>query len=260
MPNGRRKQSTIGASDGKALLGRVLKRTHQEVAVAEAARKADGKPFKRDLKFAILFAKYMGEEIAAALDPRFPGIKSGETPSQAVRGMKRVDVRYSTPEAGLGLALSFKSVHRGERNDGDVDFIHNMKRNDEELRVEATAHHLRQPFAVMVAVVFLPFESCLDMTTSSFASWVEYLWPLKGREHPEDPPDRFELVFISLYARSGSELGFYQVGGGVGCPRKGRAKSLLDLREFLAVITETYARRNGLDFAFEGEAPAAGSR
>ena len=66
--------------------------------------------------------------------------------------MKRVDVKYSTPEAGLGLALSFKSVHFGEEDSGNRDFVHNLKRNDEELRVEATGHHLRQPYAVMVAV------------------------------------------------------------------------------------------------------------
>jgi hypothetical protein len=129
-----------------------------------------------------------------------------------------------------------------------------MKRNDEELRVEATGHHLRQPYAVLVAVVFLPFESCDDRTpTSSFASWVQYLWPLKGRVEPEDPPDRFELVFIALYARDGSTLGFYQVGGPVQCPRSGPPSRLLTFEEFLRTIRKTYDQRNGKDFAFEGE-------
>ena len=87
------------------------------------------------------------------------------------------------------------------KQDGATGFIHNMKRNDEELRVEATGHHLRQPFAVMAAVLFLPLESCTDLDeTSSFASWVKYLWPLKGRNESEDPPDRYELVFVGLYS------------------------------------------------------------
>ncbi len=243
----------LSPPNGRAVIRAVLDDTHRDVTAA--AEKAAGKPFKKDLNFAISFAKYMGVEIAKALEPYFPGIISGEKPSRAVRGMKRVDVKYSTPEAGLGLALSFKSVHFGERDSGAADFIHNLKRNDEELRVEATGHHLRQPYAVMVAVVFLPFESCQDMAKSSFASWVEYLWPLKGREEPEDPPDRFELVFIGLYEREGRELGFHQVGGDVPCPRKGRPKRLLSLAEFLKLIRESYARRNGLDFAFEGEEP-----
>ena len=246
--------TTSATSDDGRVIKAVLDSTTQEVN--EAAAKAAGKPFKKDLKFAIAFAKYMGIEVANALAPDFPGIISGEKPSRAVRGMKRVDVKYSTPEAGLGLALSFKSVHYGERDSGKSDFIHNMKRNDEELRVEATGHHLRQPYSVMVAVVFLPFESCHDLNkTSSFGSWVEYLWPLRGRSEPEDPPDRYELVFIGLYARDGKEMGFYEIGGNVPCPRKGRPRKLLSLADFLLRIKETYDERNGLDFAFEGEGP-----
>jgi hypothetical protein len=245
---------------------RVLNQTRTDVAEAKRNRKelnerltAAGKrpkPFKEQLSFAIYFAKYMSAEIAAVLSSDFPGVRSGETPSQSVRGPKRVDLNYSTPELGLGLAVSFKSVHFGEKSNGDADFIHNMKRNDEELRVESTAHHLRQPYAVLVAAVFLPFEACTDFAeTSSFASWVQYLWPLKGRTEPEDPPDRFELVFIALYARDGSELGFYQVGGPIGCPRSGRPRALLSLDEFLRIVTLTYRKRNGQDFFFEGEAP-----
>ncbi len=197
-------------------------------------------------------------------------MRYGETPSQAVGGTKRVDVNLSTPEAGLGFAISLKSVHFGERGD-DSHFTHNRKRNDEELRVEATAHHVRQPYAVLAAVLLLPFTSCVDprqargpsgrlVPTSSFASWVEYLWPLKGRIEPDDAPDRFELVFIALYARDGSELGFYEVGlpeeqGGAPCPRHGRPRQLLDFEHFLGRIKRVYYKRNGRDFAFEGEQP-----
>lgn len=247
-------------------ISRVLVRTRTDVQVARQARadkneraKTTGKrttPFKEQLSFAIYFARYMSAEIAAALSSEFPGVRSGETPSQSVRGPKRVDLNYSTPELGLGLAISFKSVHFGEKANGDADFTHNQKRNDEELRVEATAHHLRQPYSVLVAALFLPFEACTDFAeTSSFASWVKYLWPLKGRTEPEDPPDRFELVFIALYARDGSELAFYQVGGPVACPRSGRPRQLLSLDDFLQIVTQTYRKRNGQDFFFEGEEP-----
>lgn len=241
--------------DGRAVIEAVLAATNRDVTEAEAKAAAKQKKFKKDLKFAIAFAKHMGIEVAKALQLDFPGTVSGEKLSQAVRGMKRVDVKYATREAGLGLALSFKSVHLGEEG-GDADFIHNMKRNDEELRVEATGHHLRQPYAVMVAVVFLPFQSCEDGDEqSSFASWVEYLWPLKGRIEPEDPPDRYELVYMGLYARDGSQLGFYEVGGAVPCPRKGRPKELLGFADLLARIRKVYDARNGRDFFFEGEEP-----
>lgn len=244
--------------EGRAVIEAVLAATRHEVAEAEAKAIAKKKKkFKKELKFAIAFAKHMGIEVAKALQQSgFPGTVSGEKLSQAVRGMKRVDVKYATREAGLGLALSFKSVHLGEEEEGNADFIHNMKRNDEELRVEATGHHLRQPYAVMVAVVFLPFESCQDGDEeSSFASWVEYLWPLKGRIEPDDPPDRYELVFMGLYARDGSKLGFYEIGGKVPCPRKGRPKELLSFADFLAGVRKVYDTRNGRDFFFEGEEP-----
>ncbi|MFB3910108.1 MAG: hypothetical protein ACE15D_17105 [Candidatus Eisenbacteria bacterium] len=242
--------------DGISLLKGVLERSRRDVEEARSQTKKKDR-FKPDLKFAISFAKHFGTELARVLDPLFPGIRSGEIPSKTARGMKRVDLSYSTAETGLALGLSFKSVHKGENEEGNARFIHNMKRNDEELRVEATSHHLRQPYAVLIAIVFLPFESCDDAETSSFARWVEYLWPLKGRSEPEDAPDRFELVFMSLYARDGSDLGFYEVGGPEPCPRKGRPEHLLSLEEFVRRLKEVYDRRNGNDFYFKGEEPQA---
>ena len=252
--------------DGAAILRRVVHATRADVENAKISREQENKKratagqrpkpaVKEQLSFAIYFAKYMSAEIAITLRPTFPTVRSGETPSQSIRGPKRVDLNYSTPEAGLGLAISFKSVHFGEQANGNANFTHNLKRNDEELRVEATAHHLRQPYAVLVATLFLPLEACTDFDTSSFASWVEYLWPLKGRDEPEDAPDRFELVFIALYARDGSELGFYEVGGDVKCPRTGRPRRLMSIIDFLTRITTVYNQRNGRDFFFEGEEP-----
>ena len=249
--------------DGAALIGRVLAATRGDVEKARqenaeknerlVANGEDPKAFKEALSFAIYFAKHTASAFASALKTAFPGVRGGETPSHSARGPKRVDLNYSTPEMGLALGMSFKSVHFGERDGGNSRFVHNMKRNDEELRVEATSHHLRQPYAVLIAVLFLPFESCSDGATSSFAKWVEYLWPLKGRVEPDDPPDRFELVFVGLYDRQGSEIGFYEVGGTVKCPRTGRPNTLLDVTTFLVRVKGVYDRRNSEDFYFEGE-------
>lgn len=258
----RRSPAPRAAPDGPAIISSVLAQTATDMARAEQDRTTAGKPGwskrERQTVHASVFARHFSKFVADALERDFPGMKSGETPSQAIGAVKRVDINFSTPEAGLGFAVSLKSVHVGEKSDGLSHFAHNMKRNDEELRVEATAHHLRQPYAVLAAVLFLPFESCTDRTnTSSFAAWVEHLWPLKGRIEPDDPPDRFELVFIALYARDGSELGFYQVGGKVGCPRKGRPATLMSFDDFLRMLKTTYYKRNGKDFAFEGEEPPA---
>jgi hypothetical protein len=269
-----RRQRSDDVPDGRTIITRVLQFTNAELERAEAgrisAKKATWSKRERQNVYAATFAKNFSKLVADALEPTFPGMQSGETPSQAVGGTKRVDVNFSTPEAGLGFAISLKSVHFGERNDGRSHFTHNMKRNDEELRVEATAHHVRQPYAVLAAVLLLPFDSCIDnrrsrgpdgglVSTSSFASWVEYLWPLKGRIEPDDAPDRFELVFVALYERDGSELAFYEVGGpdAVPCPRHGRPGRLLDFKNFLGRIKRVYYERNGKDFAFEGESPPA---
>ena len=221
-------------------------------------RIAKGKPPKSSdaqLKYSIWFGRRLGAEIATGLTPYFgDDIGSGELPSRAATGNKRVDVRYGTVEMGLGLAISLKSVHKGEQADGSAGFTHNLKRNDEEFRVEATGHHLRQPYAVLVAVVVLPFEACADrQPKSSFARWVEYLWPLKGRVEPTDRPDTFELVFIALYSRQGDDLRFHEVGGDVRCPRCGRPKRLLSFADFLTRIKSVFGKRNGQDFAFAEE-------
>jgi hypothetical protein len=250
--------------DSAEVIKQILRETDESLAGATAKRdksdekrKAAGKPIKpqkKGLSYSIHFAKRAGAAMAAGLEPYFHGMKSGETPSRGLAGSKRVDVNYSTPQMGLGLAISLKSVHRGEEMHGDADFIHNIKRNDEEWRVEATQHHIRQPYAVLVAVVFLPFQACTDLSpTSSFASWVEYLWQLKGRDEPDDAPDRYELVFVALYARDGSRLGFYQVGGEVKCPRYGEPSSLTPFEGFLTLVRKKFIQRNGLEFTFEGE-------
>jgi hypothetical protein len=249
--------------EGSAVIRRILAETDASLAkadgkrdLADARARAAGRPVRarnKGISYAIHFAKRAGEAMARGLEPHFPDMKSGETPSRGLKGPKRVDVNFSTREAGLGFAISLKSVHRGERG-ANSGFIHNIKRNDEEWRAEATQHHVRQPYAVLVAVVFLPFESCSDtLDQSSFATWVQALWHLKGREEPDDAPDLYELVFIALYARDGSRLGFYQVGGEVKCPRYGEPKRLVSFEIFLDMIKKTYEARNGLDFSFEGE-------
>ena len=255
------------STDGSAVISRVLRLTNEDMRAAELRRKEENarriaqgsapKSSKPQLNYSIYFGRRFGDAIADALRPFFgEGVKSGEIPSHAVSGSKRVDVRYSTAEMGLGLAVSLKSVHRGEKKDGDANFIHNMKRNDEEFRVEATGHHLRQPYSVLVAVLVLPFQACSDIAPiSSFARWVEYLWPLKGRLKPEDRPDTFELVSIALYSRTGNdELGFYELGGDVACPKQGRPERLLAFADFIARIKEIFDARNGQDFVFAKDA------
>jgi len=206
--------------------------------------------------YATAFANAMARLIAHALRPRFEGIKpdsSGrgiESPAQSLRGLKRLDVNFSTQTAGLGLGLSLKSVHTPDK-DPKHRFHHNMKRNDEELRVEALGYHQRQPYAVLVAVIVLPFAACEDGSAdrpSSFGTWVEYVWSLGRRSDLSGEFDRFEAVFVALYDPGSEELGFFDVNEPP--PRTGRPASLLSLSQFADHVASLYDRRNDLEFCW----------
>jgi hypothetical protein len=209
-------------------------------------------------KYAARFADKMAICIANGLRERFPGVlpdeqgRGVESPAQSVRGPKKLDVNYSTPQLGLGFGISLKSVHFSEKAFGG--YIHNRKRNDEELRTEASGYHQRQPYAVMIAVVFLPFDACDDAGPrhpSSFGSWVKYLRPLAQRSAPHDDIARYERVFIGLYDRGGEKMEFFDVE--TAPPRTGRAKELLNYTEFLDEIEKTYLKRNSSEFEWADE-------
>ena len=128
-------------------------------------------------------------------------------------------------------------------------YVHNRKRNDEELRTEASGYHKRQPYAVMIAVVFLPDDACDDgqpKGMSSFGAWVKYLRPLSGRVAPHDEIDRYERVFIGLYARDSSRMEFFDVDHAP--PKRGRPTTLLAYGQFLEEVEKTFLRRNAADF------------
>jgi hypothetical protein len=142
-----------------------------------------------------------------------------------------------------------------------------MKRNEEELRIEASGYHKRQPYAVMIAVLFLPFDSCTDgrAESSSFGSWVRKLRPYAGRIEPEDDIDRFEKIYIALYEPDGSDLRFFDVQ--CAPPKNGRppnaaepvdfdthTQGLLSYADFLGAAYHTYLSRNQAEFVWaDGE-------
>jgi hypothetical protein len=206
--------------------------------------------------YAMRFANAMAVLIANSFRPRFPGIKPDptgkgvESASQALHGLKKLDVNYSTSLAGLSLGISLKSVHVRDKNP-QHRFHHNRKRNDEELRVEAAGYHQRQPYSVLVAVLVLPIEACDDgegSRPSSFGMWVEYLWPLAEREDPHAAFDRFERVFVCLYGLDG-RLELFDVR--TPPPRQGRPRDTLSLDELVETVIETYEARNQLDFRWD---------
>ena len=235
-------------------------RTFADVLAAAGSRPGPLDPGPDKTRYAMAFANAAAIFMANGLRSHFPGIQPGEegkgveSPSRAVRGLKKLDVNYGTAQAGLGLGISMKSVHVRDRSPTHR-FHHNMKRNDEELRVEAAGYHQRQPYAVLVAVVFLPTEACLDgdeTKPSSFGKWVRYLWPLANREEPHDAFDRFERAFVAVYDPEDASLGFFDVKGRP--PRTGKPEPLLSFEGLVEEIVATYEDRNQLDFRWQGGA------
>jgi hypothetical protein len=223
-------------------------------------------------KYAIRFADEMGKQIAEDMRPKLPGITASAAKSAgSVRGKKQLDINFSTPELGLVVGISLKSVHLREET-GGKRYTHNMKRNEEELRIEAAGYHKRQPYAVMIGVLFLPFDSCADAkgndTSSSFGSWVRHLRPYAGRAEHHDEQDRLEKIYIALYELDGSALSFFDIEADPpknACPPStgdqyasdGRARRLFSYEEFLDAVYRAYLRRNSLEFKWAdgGEEP-----
>ncbi len=220
-----------------------------EVLAAAAPRPSQSDPVGPKNQYAVKFADKMAERMAADLFDRLENITATtKRTAGAARGAKQLDINFSTPRLGLALGISLKSVHLRDIK-GAQRYTHNMKRNEEELRIEASGYHKRQPYAVMVAVLFLPFDSTEDGkrdNPSSFGSWVRHLRPYTGRTDHEDEIDKFEKIYIALYEPSGSAMRFFDIEKAP--PKNGRPSDTVGYRQFLAEVYHAYLNRNEAEF------------
>lgn len=228
--------------------------------ISEVLKASEPRPERSDSvgeknQYAVRFADNMAARIAADLSDRLGDIEATtKRNAGSVLGKKQLDINFSTPQLGLALGISLKSVHLRDVK-GAARYTHNMKRNEEELRIEASGYHKRQPYAVMIGVLFLPFDSAEDGkkdNPSSFGSWVRHLRPYAGRDEPEDEIDKFEKIYIALYEPDGTDLRFFDVQKDP--PKNGRPAQSLDYGEFLEAVYREYLWRNEADFKWaEGE-------
>lgn len=233
-PGGRTGRSSIADELGTA--------GSRELATDRAAKK----------NYAEAFSNALAIKVANQLRPRFPGIlplESGagrESRARTSRGIKKLDVNFSTPELGLGLGVSIKTVNFVDR--GSSRFTKNYTRIDNELRAEAHDYHERQPFAVMIGLVFIPVEACADGESrgaSSFAQAVNVFRHRAGRTTTDRQHDRFERIFLAMYAHSGARC------GDVWCfdvmnkpPKRGEPIQKVNWAEAFDAITDSYDERN----------------
>jgi len=201
--------------------------------------------------------------------------------SGSTKKLKKTDVRYATSHTGLELLVSIKTLNfRDAKKDDDTGevkigrYTKNMVRNDHELRAEAMDHHDRFPYAVLVAVFFIPVDACDDGSSgkSSFAHAVMTFRPRAGRTDATGPVAKFERLFVGLYDAddpTGYHVGFFDVL--TPPPKRGRPPwpneepdplrggRLLTVDQVIAEIAREYGIRNRTYIRWADEKPSDAS-
>jgi hypothetical protein len=217
--------------------------------------------------YAQRFSEALAICVANRLRKDFRGIlptaagKGQESRARTAKGFKKLDVNYSTPQLGLALGVSIKSVthpdwSKAKKRAGR--FTKNYTRIDAELRAEATDYHQRQPYSVLIGVLFLPIASCDDASKpgkkaerekSSFGRAVESFRPRAGRGTPRDDVDLFEQFFVAVYDEKSGETCFFDVKDKPP-PRNRRPRSeeCRSFEEFIQDVIKTYDKRNNPPF------------
>jgi hypothetical protein len=210
--------------------------------------------------YAEVLSRLLAQRFADALRSRYQGIlperdgQGHESRARTAKGFKKLDVNYSTLELGLALGISIKTINFRDAKTGR--YTKNFTRVDNELRAEAADYHQRQPYAVMVGLVFLPADACDDggKSPSSFGQAVKVLRYRAGRVEPDDDPTLFEGIYVGLYSvesRNFGEVGFFDVEKAP--PKHGTPRALLTFEQLLDAINGCYERRNRSTFIWADE-------
>lgn len=227
--------------------------------------------------YASRLSRALAVYVASALRPRYPHILpteddvGHESSTGSATGRKRLDVKVWDERLGLELLVSIKTYSFRDWNGRTKTagrYTKNVQRNGMELKDEADVIHRRQPYAVMIALFFLPIDACDDgdpaasgdRGASSFASIVRRLRLRQGRsiDPGERAFDRFDLtekLYIGLYEYADVEkrgwLRFFDTADNP--PRTGRPSegSLRTLDELAAEIQSLVRLRNTAGFDWE---------
>jgi len=232
-------------------------------ALAAVGPRPDALTANREVKkgYAERLSRELALMVAACLRPKYKTARltpreDGTGQEYTVGGKidsKKTDVGVWDDAAGLILGVSiktysFRDFHKAR--DGKPAYVgryaRNVKRNDMELRDEADILHRRQPYAVLVALFFLPENACWDGVTghSSFAHIVFTLRKRTGRQAADAARyDLFESVYVALYRDDGS-LRFFDVRQAPPLNQPPAESTTITLAELVDSMTETVTVRN----------------
>ena len=238
--------------------------------MAEALDHADPRPAEKGGTgkgpYGMRFSTALAALVAGGMRSSFPGIlpdeegRGYESRARTAKGFKKLDVNYSTPELGLALGVSIKTINY--RDPGTRRYTKNYSRVDNELRAEAADYHQRQPYAVLAGLLFLPIDAAEDAGVgigadakagiSSFGAAVRYFRNRVPREDVDDPVDLFERFFVGLYSWEGKERGdlrlYYVMRQRPPRSRRPTKDETLSLAEVLDEIRAAYDARNNPPF------------
>jgi hypothetical protein len=236
-------------------------KVHPLLAALDEAqpRPADDSPDRHEKKnYAQRLSRALAVEVAERLRPHFPDIlptrtEGHETEIGGAGGSKRLDVCVWDRQLGLLLDVSIKTYSFRDYDSKRKRLgrmTKNVVRNDMELRAEAAKIHERQPYAVLVGLMFVPFVACSDADRehSSFAHMVLTFRDRAGRQgHDDRRLERFEAFYIGLYEPEGEDRGyvrFFDVQGNP--PKSGRPRSedTISFEDLTQQIKELVDRRN----------------
>jgi hypothetical protein len=207
-----------------------------------------GRAVKRNL--AQRLSTCLAQKIADALRPKLKGIlpdeegAKHESRSGSASGLKKIDVNYSNPQIGLGLAVSIKTVNF--KDEKTARFTKNIKRLDGELRAEAQDCHARQPYAVLAALIFFPEEAAHD---SNARSSLRHAWEVferrGGRTSTVNETSLFERIWICVYNSDKSNFGRVQCfDTAEEIPATGLPDKHSTLSDVIAQIDRAFRSRN----------------
>jgi len=178
-----------------------------------------------------------------------PAIRGVESLASSLKGVKRLDVNFSTIRLGLGLGVSIKTLNF--RDPRSKRYTKNVSRIDNELRAEASDYHVRQPYAVLAAIVFMPRDCAFDAGAaadahSSFGHACQTFRFRTGRVNPTDSAELFERVYIALYEAEDEETLGRLVCFDVSSlpPRKGLPSRAMSFPEVIKNIEIAFFERN----------------
>lgn len=153
-------------------------------------------------------------------------------------GAKKVDVSWSTEQAGLLLGMSLKTINFRDKKTGN--FQKNLTNRRGDMLFEAITLHRRFPYAALVGILCLDDQATTDGTQkrkSTFENAHPRLRLFSDRKDSAGREEQFEFFYIALVDANTEPPAFrlYRVGN---------PKNVISTDDMMEEILNTVAERN----------------